>query len=129
MILRRDKEAPLTWQEVDNNFEEITTTITEQSTHTVNITTENIDCSEGNYFKQLVNSDITYTFTNVPVGAFVMVLEVTNGGDYIISWPLTVKWANATAPTLTSGGVDVLTFITYDSGITWRGVVSIPASA
>jgi hypothetical protein len=32
-----------------------------------------------------------------------------------------VKWPGGTAPTLTSSGVDMLTFTTYDGGTTWFG--------
>jgi len=65
----------------------------------------------------------TFTFTNPPgsgdAGSFTLIL--TNGGSQTVNWPASVNWAGGTAPTLTSSGVDVLTFITVDAGTTWYG--------
>lgn len=52
------------------------------------------------------------------------VLELTNGGAFTQTWPVSVKWDGGIAPTLTAAGVDVLAFYTRDGGITWRGFLS-----
>jgi hypothetical protein len=41
-----------------------------------------------------------------------------------ITWPASVDWPSATAPTLTASGTDVLVFITCDGGTTWYGFVA-----
>lgn len=57
------------------------------------------------------------------------ILIITNGGAATVTWPTSVKWASGTAPTLTASGVDVLTFLTPDGGVTWYGTVAITAAA
>jgi hypothetical protein len=88
-----------------------------------------IDCSLGNFFTKTITAPTTWTFTNVPSGAYGFILELTNGGSNAVVWPAAVKWPNALVPTLTVSGVDVLTFITDDSGTTWRGVMSMQNSS
>ena len=65
----------------------------------------------------------TFTFSNPPAsansGSFTLIL--TNGGSQTVNWPGSVDWAAATAPTLTTSGVDVLTFTTIDGGTIWYG--------
>lgn len=82
-----------------------------------------IDCSLGNYFTKTATGALSWTFTNVPASrCFVVILELTNGGTGTQSWPAAVKWPSATAPALTTSGVDLLAFITDDGGTTWRGL-------
>ena len=38
-----------------------------------------------------------------------------------MNWPAAVDWAGGDAPSLTSSGVDVLTFTTLDAGTIWYG--------
>jgi hypothetical protein len=85
-----------------------------------------IDCSQGNYFTKTASSGLTWTFTNVPAsGAYVAVLELTNGGTGTQTWPAAVKWPSGVAPVLTTSGVDLLVFITDDGGTNWRGLQSM----
>lgn len=85
-----------------------------------------IDCSQGNYFTKTASSGLTWTFTNVPAsGAYVAVLELTNGGTGTQTWPASVKWPSGVAPVLTTSGVDLLVFITDDGGTIWRGLQSM----
>ncbi|MEO1944698.1 MAG: hypothetical protein ABGY11_10405 [Candidatus Thioglobus sp.] len=85
-----------------------------------------VDLSAGNVFTKTISGATTLTFSNPPVtgkaGAFTLIL--TNGGSATITWPTSVDWAAATAPTLTAAGVDVLTFTTIDGGTTWYGIAS-----
>jgi hypothetical protein len=83
----------------------------------------------GNYFTKTITATTVWTFTNVPATAFGFILVLTNGGSQSVTWPASVKWPNATIPTLTVSGVDVLTFLTDDSGTTWRGVMSMQNSS
>lgn len=93
------------------------------SGNVVTVSASAIDCSLGNYFIKTAAGALTWTFTSVPsTRAFSVLLELTNGGTGTQTWPASVKWPGGTAPTLTTSGVDLLGFITDDSGTTWRGV-------
>jgi len=83
-----------------------------------------IDCSQGNYFTKTINGNSTFTFSNVPSGAYGMIVEIENTSG-TISWPAAVKWPNDTAPTLSTGKTHVFVFITDDSGTRWRGVAQV----
>jgi hypothetical protein len=85
-----------------------------------------VDLSAGNVFTKTISGTTTLTFSNPPAtgkaGAFTLIL--TNGGSATITWPGSVDWPAATAPTLTAAGIDVLTFVTIDSGVIWYGIAS-----
>jgi hypothetical protein len=83
-----------------------------------------IDCSQGNYFTKTISGNSTFTFSNVPSGAYGMIVEIENTSG-TISWPAAVKWPNDTAPTLSTGKTHVFVFITDDSGTRWRGVAAV----
>lgn len=84
-----------------------------------------IDLSTGNYFSYTVAEAAVFSVTNVPdpgkVASFL--LDLTNGGDFSVTWWPGVEWASATAPQLSSGGRDVLSFYTHDGGVTWTGIL------
>jgi hypothetical protein len=89
-----------------------------------------INCAQGNHFSKTVTSNITFSFSGVPSGKGACVsLVLTNGGNYTVTWPTNLKWAEGTPPELTSSGTDVLTFMTIDGGTTWYGSLSITAAA
>ena len=58
-----------------------------------------------------------------------MTIILTNGGAGTITFKAganggggaNVKYAGGTAPTLTSSGIDILTFTTFDGGTTYFG--------
>jgi len=87
---------------------------------------QTFDLEVANFFTATLDQASTFTFSNPPgsgdFGGFVLAL--TNGGAYTITWPASVDWAGGNAPTLTSSGLDILVFVTYDAGTTWHGVVS-----
>jgi hypothetical protein len=81
-----------------------------------------VDLSTANNFTRTTNGNATFTFSNPPSGkAFGFTLALTNGGAYTITWPGSVNWASGTAPLLTSSGVDILVFYTYDGGTSYYG--------
>jgi len=89
--------------------------------------TQDIDLTLGNVVSATVDTSTnTFTFSNPTASAngcsFTFI--VTNGGSQTIAWPATVDWVGSTAPTLTTSGVDVLTFITLDGGTIWYGFVA-----
>jgi hypothetical protein len=83
-----------------------------------------IDCSQGNYFTKTISGNSTFTFSNVPSGAYGMIVEIENTSG-TITWPAAVKFPNDTAPTLSTGKTHVFVFITDDSGTRWRGVAAV----
>jgi hypothetical protein len=89
--------------------------------------TQDIDLTLGNSVTATVDTSAnTFTFSNPTASdelcGFTLVL--TNGGSQTVTWPASVDWPAATAPTLTASGTDVLVFITCDGGTTWYGFVA-----
>lgn len=84
-----------------------------------------IDLATGNYFTKTITGAITLTLSNVPAAgtAISFILDVTNGSAFAITYFSGVKWAAATAPTLSASGRDVLGFFSHDGGTTWNGFV------
>ena len=82
-----------------------------------------VDLTLGNVQTYTLSGGQTLTFTNPPAsgtaGSFTMI--VTNGGSATLTWPTSVDWPAATAPTLTASGVDILFFTTCDGGTIWYG--------
>jgi hypothetical protein len=83
-----------------------------------------IDCSQGNYFTKTISGNSTFTFSNVPSGAYGLMIEVENTSG-TITWPAEVKFPNDTAPTLLTGKTHLFIFVTDDSGTRWRGVSAV----
>ena len=84
-----------------------------------------LDCATANVFEFTPSQNITtLTISNVPTAgnAYVMVLKIA-GSSYTISWPASVKWAGGTAPTLSTGNIDVISLLTVDGGTNWYGFV------
>ena len=82
---------------------------------------QSLDCSAGQWFSATLSGATTFSFTNVPSGAFGFVLEL-NAATYTPSWPASVDWPGGTVPTATVSGVDIYAFLTRDAGTTWHGV-------
>ena len=86
--------------------------------------TDAIDITAGNVVTATVSTGAqTFTFTNPSATgkACSFTLLLTNGGSQTVNWPSSVDWAGGDAPSLTSSGVDVLTFTTVDAGTIWYG--------
>ena len=85
-----------------------------------------INLRDGDNFTHTLTENVTYTFSNPAasgkVSAFTLKV-VQDSSARTITWPGSVDWAAATAPTLTatSGGVDVFVFVTYDGGTNYYG--------
>jgi len=104
----------------DNGKIEESTAITSSS----NAATLNL--TDGDNFTHTLTENVTYTFSNPAASGKVsaFTLKVTQDTTArTITWPSSVDWAAATAPTLTatSGGVDVFVFVTYDGGTNYYG--------
>lgn len=83
----------------------------------------NIDLSAGNVFTKTITATTTLTVSNVASSGSTssFILDLTNGGAFVITWWAGMKWANGSAPTLTAAGRDLLGFFTHDGGTTWNG--------
>jgi len=86
-----------------------------------------VDLALGNVQTKTISGAQTLTFSNPPAsgsaGSFTLIL--TNGGSATVTWPTSVDWPLATAPTLTAAGVDVLFFTTIDGGTIWYGTAVV----
>ena len=84
-----------------------------------------INFALGNVATAVLASGGSFTISNAPAsgvyGKFIFIL--TNGGTVADPWHASVKFAGGTTPTLTTSGVDILTFETIDNGATWFAVV------
>ena len=85
-----------------------------------------VDLELGNVFTYTLSGAQTLTFTNPAASgsACSFTLILTNGGSATLTFPSSVDWAAATAPTLSSAGVDVLTFTSIDGGTIWYGIAA-----
>ena len=92
--------------------------------------TETLDLESGNVFDLTLTANCTITLSNPPAsgtsGSFTLILRQDGTGSRTVTWPASVDWASATAPTLTTdaSAVDVLTFMTVDGGTVWLGFVA-----
>ena len=100
-------------------------TITTERETAVSLTGTAIDLTTGNYFYKTISGNTTFTVTNSPSSntAQSFILELTNGGAFVITWFAGLTFPGGTAPTLTASGRDVLAFFTRDGGTTYSGFV------
>ena len=84
-----------------------------------------INYESGQVVTATIGGATTFTFTNPPATgkAGTFTLLVTNPTTNI-TWPGTVDWPGGTAPTLTTTGLDIITFTTVDGGTIWHGMVA-----
>ena len=104
----------------DNGIQEESTAVTSSS----NAATLNL--RDGTVFTHTLSENVTYTFSNPAASGYAsgFTLKVTQDSSArTITWPGSVDWAAATAPTLStgSGDVDVFVFLTVDGGTTYYG--------
>ena len=84
-----------------------------------------IDFSAGNVQTVTGNGNCEFSFTNPPAtgNAGTLTLLITNGGANTTTWASAVKWPGNVAPTLTTSGIDILSFVTIDAGSNIYGFV------
>lgn len=84
-------------------------------------TTAELDFDAANAWTATVGGAVTLSVANVPSGtvATAGLLALTNGGSAVVTWPGSFAWASGAAPTLTTSGVDLVAFVTFDNGTTW----------
>ena len=72
-----------------------------------------------------VAGNCEFSFSNPPASgkAGTVTLIVTNGGAHTTTFASAVKWPSDVAPSLTTSGVDVISFLTTDGGSNIYGFV------
>ena len=93
---------------------------------TVAVAAKDISPVDGAVFTKTVTTNTTFTISGTPSNvAACFTLVLTNGGSHTVTWPSSVKWTEGTPPELIAAGIDVITFITPNGGITWYGCHSV----
>ena len=84
-----------------------------------------LNFANANFFSATANANVTISFANASAANTLSgcVLALTNGGSKTLTWS-NVAWSGNTAPSLTSNGLDILVFVTYDAGTTVHGMVA-----
>ena len=95
-------------------------------TSTTNATT--VDCEAGNAFSHTLTENTTFTFSNPPASGTaysfsIEIIQDASASGFTVTWPSSVDWPSAAAPTLTAtaSAKDVFVFYTRDGGTTWYG--------
>lgn len=111
-------------------------TVSEVTAITSSSNAATLDLSVGDNFTHTLTENVTYTFSNPATSgkasAFTLkVVQDSGASGYTITWPSSVDWAAATAPTLTAtaSAVDYFVFITTDGGTTYYGFTAGQALA
>jgi len=114
--------ADVTGEFIADSYNETYAAVTSSS----NATT--VDCHTGNAFSHVLTENTTFTFSNPPASgtAFSFSIEIiqdASASGYTVTWPTSVDWPSATAPTLTAtaNAKDVFVFYTRDGGTNWYG--------
>jgi hypothetical protein len=118
-------DVDITGELVVDSYNETYAAVTSSS----NATT--IDCEAGNVFSHTLSENTTFTFSNPPssgtaYGFSLKIVQDASASGYTVTWPTSVDWPDATAPTLTTtaSAVDQFVFYTHDGGTTWYGFVA-----
>lgn len=100
--------------------------------NTITTNAHTVDLSLGNMFNlSLANAAITVSFTNPPISgissSFTLHCKQDATGSRVITWPASVKWPNASPPTMSTGAnkIDIFSFFTLDGGTTYLGALSL----
>ena len=95
-------------------------------TSTTNATT--VNCEAGNAFSHTLTENTTFTFSNPPASGTaysfsIEIIQDASASGFVVTWPSSVDWPSATAPTLTAtaSAKDVFVFTTRDGGSNWYG--------
>jgi hypothetical protein len=103
-------------------------------TSTSNATT--VNCHNGNSFSHVLTESTTFTFSNPPASGtgYTMSVEIiqdSGASGHTVTWPSSVDWPAATAPTLTAtaSAKDIFVFTTRDGGTNWYGFTAGQALA
>ena len=123
-------DVDITGELIADSYNETYAAVTSSS----NATT--VDCHAGNSFSHTLTENTTFTFSNPPASgtAYTFSIEIiqdASASGYTVTWPTSVDWPAATAPTLTAtaSAKDVFVFTTRDGGTNWYGFTAGQALA
>ena len=95
-----------------------------------------VNCETGNSFSHTLTENTTFTFSNPPASgtSYTFSLEIiqdASASGFTVTWPTSVDWPAATAPTITAtaSAKDIFVFTTRDGGTTWYGFTAGQALA
>ena len=92
----------------------------------VAMTGSQIDPNQANVFTKTISANTTFTIASIPQNVSALFnLVLTNGGSKVITWPSNIKWTDGVPPSLSTAGIDILTFMTPDGGTTWYGTMAV----
>lgn len=101
--------------------------ITETLVATVAGATLTLDRSAAINFDVTLGADCIVSFANPPAsnnfGLVRVYLRQNGTGNWLVTWPASVEWPGGSEPTISSdpNSLDIYTFSTVDSGVTWQG--------
>lgn len=105
-----------------STFTVTSTAVTRQDLGILNANTT-LNVAQSNFMTATANANLTFSFAGARATGNVaeaFVLELANGGNFVITWPGSTRWPSNTAPTLSTGNTDILVFITDNNGTLWR---------
>ena len=112
----------ITGELIADSYNETYSAVTSSS----NATT--VNCETGNSFSHTLTENTTFTFSNPPASGTaysfsIEIIQDSGGSGYTVTWPSSVDWPAATAPTLTAtaSAKDIFVFTTRDGGTTFYG--------
>jgi hypothetical protein len=111
------------------NYLDVTTLGTTEASKAVTADANGVvTFDNGTNFSHTLTENTTFTFSNPAssgkVSSFTLkIVQDASASGYTVTWPSSVDWPSATAPTLTAtaSAVDYFVFITHDGGTTWYG--------
>jgi hypothetical protein len=91
--------------------------------------TATIDCRTASVFSIALSENTTFAFSNPPTSgtAYGFTLKIVQDSTArTVTWPASVKWADGSAPTIStgSGEVDIFVLFTHNGGTTWYAFVA-----
>ena len=114
--------ADVTGELIADSYNETYAAVTSSS----NATT--VNCHNGNAFSHTLTENTTFTFSNPPASGTaysfsIEIIQDASASGFTVTWPASVDWPSATAPTLTAtaSAKDVFIFTTRDGGTNWYG--------
>lgn len=92
---------------------------------TITSASPTMNLASSDTFMLTATATTNLAFSNPPASgrAKYITLEITNGGNFAITWPTNTRWPGGTAPTLTTNGVDVVAFFTDNGGADYRAAL------
>lgn len=100
------------------------------NTNTASGTAATLSLASGSVADLTLTANCTLTLAGAPaagwVGSLTVILRQDATGGRTVTWPASVKWGGAVAPTLSTAAsaVDIITLFTVDGGTTWYGFTS-----